>query len=60
MQHAAADTVLGRKLRDQTGWKIEIEILDFHRAYYTRRLGGYGVNGITRFARAGYPGLRFR
>lgn len=60
MHHAAAGTPFGRELRDELSGKVEIEILNFHRAYYTCSLGGYGVGGITRFARADYPGLRFR
>ena len=35
-QHAAADPLLSRELRDQLGRQVEIEILDFHRGVLYR------------------------
>src|SRR5688500_3709522 len=37
MQHAAVAPLLGRKLRNQFRGKVEVEILNFHCAYYTGR-----------------------
>ena len=35
MQHAAIAPLLGRKLRNEFRGKVEVEILNFHPAYYT-------------------------
>src|SRR5690349_6710915 len=35
MQHAAIAPLLGRKLRNESRRKVEVEILSFHGAYYT-------------------------